>query len=33
VPLGGGKLGIVYGASPSTMTCDAIFDVTGFFVQ
>jgi hypothetical protein len=23
----------VYGASPSTMTCDAIFDVTGFFVQ
>jgi hypothetical protein len=34
VPLGpGGKLGIVYGASPASMTTDAIFDVTGYFVQ
>ena len=34
VPLGsGGILGIVYAASPASMTTDAIFDVTGYFVQ
>ena len=34
VPLGtGGKLSVTYGASPSTMTTNVIFDVSGYFVN